>query len=331
MMKIKLLKKVAATALGLFLAAGMGSVSASGDHALMIDGMKTELHQGMLIVDGWTYVPVREFAERMGWQLAYDKVSRQITVANAIGDSLTMQMESSAITFNGNTFEISDGVKVKDEYAYFPLRTLAEAMHVKVGWHAEERMAVIEPEPAHIVESGDTLSGLAQTYGTTAEALQVRNGISDEPLEIGQRLKVVVPEFMDPSRKAAAETAKAVAAQVNQADLKLLAKLVEAEAGSEPYEGKLAVASVVMNRVKDDRYPDTVKGVIYAPNQFSPARNGKLDKISASKDSIKAAEAALSGENNVPGAVYFFNPKLEPGKLKKVEVVKEIGNHVFAK
>jgi spore germination cell wall hydrolase CwlJ-like protein len=56
-----------------------------------------------------------------------------------------------------------------------------------------------------------------------------------------------------------------------------------------------------------------------------------LDKTTPSKDSLKAARAALSGENNVPGAVYFFNPKREPGKLKKVTVVKEFGHHVFAK
>jgi N-acetylmuramoyl-L-alanine amidase len=310
--------------------AGTGAALASGDNMLYIEGEKMEMSQSLWLVDGRTYAPVREFADKMGWQLSHDGGTGQITITNAIGDTLSFKTGMSKVDFNGSTYEISATVKAKDGSAYVPLRLLTEAMHASVEWREQEKISVIETEQEHVVESGDTLWSIAQAHQTTAKALQIRNGLTDEPLKIGQRLKVVIPEFLEATPKVEAATLKA-AAEVDQAELMILAKLVEIEAGNEPYEGKLAVASVVMNRVSNGSYPNTVKGVIYEPYQFSPARNGKLVKTTASKDSIKAAKAALSGENNVPGAVYFFNPKLEPDKLKKVTVVAKIGNHVFAK
>ncbi|MDB4866182.1 MAG: LysM peptidoglycan-binding protein [Cohnella sp.] len=314
--------------------AGTGAALASGDHTLYMEGKKVEMSENLWMVDGWTYVPVREFADKMGWQLTYDEGTAEVTIRNAIGDTFSFKTGTSEIHFNGSTYKISAEVKVKDGNAYLPVRLLAEAMHTNVGWREEEKLAVVETEQEYIVASGDTLSSIAEAHQTTVKALQIRNGISDEPLQIGQQLKVVVPGFLQPSPTPSPKVAAAkpaAAADVNQADLNLLAKLVQVEAGYEPYEGKLAVASVVMNRVHDCSYPNTVKGVIYEPYQFPPAKNGLLAKATASKECMKAAKAALSGVNNVPGAVYFFNPKVDPVKLNKVKVVAKIGNHVFAK
>ena len=88
-------------------------------------------------------------------------------------------------------------------------------------------------------------------------------------------------------------------------DSYLLACLVEAEAGSEPYEGKLAVANVVLNRVSSY---GSIYSVIYAPGQFSVVKNGRLDRIKSSgpsSQSVEAANAALSGTNNVPNYNFF--------------------------
>jgi N-acetylmuramoyl-L-alanine amidase len=316
--------------LAFFLAAGTGAALASVDNRLYIEGTNTEFDQSFWLVGGWTYAPVRELTEKMGWQLAYDEDSDRIKISNAIGDQLSFKTGTSEIIYNGKTYELSEAPKAKEGSAYFPLRILAEAMHANVGWRKEESTPVIEMQPEHIVASGDTLWSIAQKHQTTVKALQIRNGLSDEPLNTGMRLKVVIPGFLLPNVKVAVTQPEA-ASEIDQAEWTLLAKLVQLEAGNESYEGKLAVACVVMNRVRNGNYPNTVKGVIYEPNQFSPAGNGKLSKAKPSKDSMKAAKAALSGENNVPGAVYFFNPKREPEKLKKVKVVATIGNHVFAK
>ena len=91
-------------------------------------------------------------------------------------------------------------------------------------------------------------------------------------------------------------------------DLELFAALIECEAGSSNYEGMLAVASVVVNRMKHSNYPDTLRGVIFQSGQFPPAHNGKVDKIleRGVKDScLKAAQDALNGKNNVGDCLSF--------------------------
>lgn len=111
-----------------------------------------------------------------------------------------------------------------------------------------------------------------------------------------------------------------------EGDRKLLANLIYCEAGGEPYEGQVAVGSVVINRVLSSRYPDTIVGVIYQKGQFSPAGSGRLglalsvDKATAS--CYRAADAAMSGVTNVGNCVYFRTPI--PG-LTGIN----IGGHVF--
>ena len=104
----------------------------------------------------------------------------------------------------------------------------------------------------------------------------------------------------------------------------LLAALIQAEAGTQPYEGQLAVGAVVMNRVRSGGYPNTVMGVITQPGQFPPATNGTVGAIvsrGAKASCVRAAEAAINGETNVGGAVHF-------GRVgKAVGIV--IGSHVF--
>lgn len=109
-------------------------------------------------------------------------------------------------------------------------------------------------------------------------------------------------------------------------DRKLLANIIYCEAGGEPYEGKLAVGAVVINRVLSGKFPDTVVGVVYQSGQFSPARSGRLELALASDKATaacyKAADEAMSGVTNVGTCVYFRTPI--PG-LTGIN----IGGHVF--
>ena len=122
-------------------------------------------------------------------------------------------------------------------------------------------------------------------------------------------------------------------------ELKLLACLVHAEAGNQSYEGKLAVANVVLNRVKSGKFPDTIKDVIYQPGQFTVVKNGALSKqlkkydsysSKAQLQSIEAAKAALAGENNIGNRLYFneYKASVKKGYDKKKNCIK-IGDHLF--
>ncbi len=111
-----------------------------------------------------------------------------------------------------------------------------------------------------------------------------------------------------------------------EGDLKLLANLIYCEAGAEPYAGKLAVASVVINRVRSSKFPGTVVGVIYQKNQFSPVKSGRLDMYlavdKANADCYRAAQEAMNGYTNVGNCLFFRTP---------IEglVGINIGGHVF--
>lgn len=114
---------------------------------------------------------------------------------------------------------------------------------------------------------------------------------------------------------------------INSDELSLLAHLIESEAGDEPYDGKLAVASVVMNRAAIDK--ETLNEVIFKKNQFDGVHTNQF-KIEPSEDSKRAASEVLNGKNVVPEAYYFANMKLcDPSFAKVKTFIIRIGDHWF--
>ena len=143
-------------------------------------------------------------------------------------------------------------------------------------------------------------------------------------LELGKAISVEEEQAMI----AAAEAEKA-AEQQNSAtaasgdDVTLLGALIQCEAGSEPYEGQLAVGAVVMNRLRAG-YAGSISGVIYQSGQFTPASSGALASVLASGVSgscMSAAQEAINGADNVGGATSFRRAGSAQGIV--------IGNHVF--
>lgn len=102
--------------------------------------------------------------------------------------------------------------------------------------------------------------------------------------------------------------------EVSKEDIEALCKIVEAEAGGEDIKGKLLVANVIINRVKNKNFPDTAEQVIYQKNscvtQFTPVANGKIETVNVTQESIEAVYRALRGEDVSNGALYFMARKL---------------------
>jgi spore germination cell wall hydrolase CwlJ-like protein len=127
----------------------------------------------------------------------------------------------------------------------------------------------------------------------------------------------------------------------SEADLRLLSAIIYCEAGSESYKGKAAVGIVIMNRVRSGSFPDTIKGVVYQKYQFSPVRNGSLDRAldqydkgrftsEDEKECIQAAKEVLSGKTTITldGKEKDFSKYLFfSGRLKGHTLA--IGNHQF--
>ena len=112
----------------------------------------------------------------------------------------------------------------------------------------------------------------------------------------------------------------------------LLEKLVTAEAVGEGYEGMLAVANVVINRVESESFPDTITDVINQQNQFCPVRTGSIHSVTPDDTARKAVDDALKGHRVVENALYFYNPSVVSRGhwIRSRETVGEIGNHRFA-
>jgi N-acetylmuramoyl-L-alanine amidase len=126
-------------------------------------------------------------------------------------------------------------------------------------------------------------------------------------------------------------SAKQPVQKYKKSDLNLLAQLIQSESGNQPFEGKLAVGTVVMNRVESGKFPDTIRGVIFQKNQFSVVANGSINK-EPSDESLEAAKKVLEGSRVLESDVlYFYNPKLTNDKwIKSLKVDKKIGDHVFS-
>lgn len=118
---------------------------------------------------------------------------------------------------------------------------------------------------------------------------------------------------------------------VTKEDIDLMAKVVYAESNAEPYEGKVAVASVILNRLRDKSFPKSINDVIKQKYAFSCVVNGNINVI-ANTDCYNAVFDALDGKDPTTNALYFYNPKTAHSSwminIKKTNV-KPIGNHTF--
>ena len=123
-----------------------------------------------------------------------------------------------------------------------------------------------------------------------------------------------------------AQTMEEINAQQKEADVRLLAALIFCEAGNQPYDGKVAVGAVVMNRIASGRFPNTLEGVVYQRGQFTPAMNGKLGRILNSNripsSCYEAAQDAMNGANPVGNALFFNTGRVGSRGYK-------LGDHYF--
>jgi N-acetylmuramoyl-L-alanine amidase len=166
------------------------------------------------------------------------------------------------------------------------------------------------------VQSGDSLWAISKSHGISLATLRQVNNKYNDIIYPGQSL--IIPSTISKEEK------------------ELLARLVRAEAVGEPYAGKVAVATVVLNRVDSSLFPNNVKDVIFEVSPggyyaFSPVQNGQIYKA-ADAESVRAVEEALAFRGSGQGSIYFYNPTTAKSTwILTRQVTVQIGNHVFAK
>ncbi len=117
---------------------------------------------------------------------------------------------------------------------------------------------------------------------------------------------------------------------VSESDLNLLARCVYGESRGEPYTGQVAVAAVVLNRVRSSKFPNTIKGVIYQAGAFTAVSDGQIN-LTPNQSAYNAARDALAGWDPTGGCLYYYNPDTATSSwIWSLTVHIKIGNHNFA-
>lgn len=177
----------------------------------------------------------------------------------------------------------------------------------------------------YTVKSGDSLWKISNANGVTLAQLRQANDKYDDLILVGQKL--IIPDGKTNTTQAKTSTQTGI----TSAERTLLAQLVHAEAQGEPYAGKVAVATVVLNRVDSGQFPNTINGVIYQAGQFSPVSSGTIHNTPTAEE-FKAVDEAVAFRGKGAGSLFFYNPaKAKSTFLESRTVTIVIGNHTFLK
>ncbi|MEW9669118.1 stalk domain-containing protein [Ammoniphilus sp. 3BR4] len=214
---------------------------------------------------------------------------------------------------------------IKEGTTMVPLRSIAETLGVQVDWDEKSNMVTLQGSPKMIKLGIDQLA--AEVNGQTKRLQQapiIYNDRTYVPLRfISEELDKQVE--WEPS-----QSIIFIADNQKESDIYWLAKLVEAEASGEPYQGKVAVAAVILNRTNSTDFPKTIKSVIFEEAQFTPVATKRIFSMTPKDGTIRAVREAMEGADPTLGALYFFNPgKTDNRFLHSRSVTMTIGNHRF--
>lgn len=209
--------------------------------------------------------------------------------------------------------------------------TVAEIRRVNNYWstyiYPGQTLKIPSSSNTHVVRAGDSLWRIASTYGVSLQDLRNANNIWNDSIVPGQVLAIPRRSTSTPSTGGRTTYSRAT---VTQQELDLLARTVYSEARGEPYEGQVAVAAVVLNRLHSSQFPNTISGVIFQPLAFSPVADGSF-WLTPDQTSYNAAIHALRGWDPSYGALYFYNPVTATSRwIFTRRTIRRIGRHVFA-
>lgn len=228
---------------------------------------------------------------------------------------------------------------VKDDYLYFDedaqklakevgnsvIRVKTDALRVRKepNGDADTYGILAEGNQLDIVKDlGDGWISVA--YDDETGYVQADYVDTDFSIDAGETIAAIREREKEAAEKKAKLTTNRGAVVANADQTRLLAALIQCEAGNQPYDGQVAVGAVVMNRMRSGAYPNSMEGVIYASGQFTPALNGKVARVyegNISSACMSAAQAALGGATTVGDATHFKRSGNHDGII--------IGNHVF--
>lgn len=276
MKSAKILRGVSAVLAAVFVLTLMPMVSAAemSERSSLVPKVRVsgESYSGKLkLIDGVTYVRLREFSEGLGASVTWNSGTNTAGVKTS-ALTLSAMEGASSMNANGRTVSCARPVFIEEGRMYVPLRAVGTAFGFETTWSP---------------------STFTATMIRHREAIE---GYSED-------------------------------------DLYWLSRIISAEAKGEPMKGKLAVGSVVLNRVKSKDFPNTIYGVIFDRNggvQFTPVANGEIYKAPTA-ESVEAARRLLDGERTSTEILFFINVDIADSFwiTQNRKYVMTIGSHDF--
>ena len=338
-----------ASGIGVIDAKDMLNIHAEANTASAVIGQVMEDGHVAILAkyNDWVQIQAGEIA---GWVPAENLVETEISNEEAVAANEQVIAERTGATASEDEFFAEEEVQ-QDETAALQAEASEAAQNEIEEVQTAEEAAQLEAEAqAKAAEEAARLEAEAQAKAAAEEAARLEaeaqaKAAAEEAarLEAEAQAKAAAEEAArleaEAQAKAAEEAARlaaeaqqaALAAQAAQTaavsaeELKLLANIIYCEAGSESYVGKVAVGNVIMNRVKSASQPNTITEVVYAKGQFSPVRNGSLQRALSSDKAdaacYQAAIEALAGAQPVGGKLFFRRNNGRSGQV--------IGHHVF--
>lgn len=235
---------------------------------------------------------------------------------------------------------------VKDDYLYFgeEAKELAESVGILTAYSNTQTLRVrksadINAPVLGLLSEGEALEAISEDGDWVSVSYEGTTGFVSADyvkvefeLDTAESIEVIKAREAAEQKKAeekakknAERNAQREAAIATGDELRILAALIQCEAGGEPYEGQVAVGAVVMNRVRCGAYPNNITDVIYASGQFTPASGGRMQSLilngNIKASCIQAAQEAINGVTNVGDALHFRRANGKDGII--------IGNQVF--
>ena len=308
------------------MASGIGVIDAKDMLDIHAEANTASAVVGQVMEDGhvailakyndWVQIQAGEIA---GWVPAENLVETEISNEEAVAANEQVIAERTGATASEDEFFAEEEVQ-QDETAALQAEASETAQNEIEEVQAAEEAAQLEAEAqAKAVEEAARIEAEAQAKAAAEEAAR---------LEAEAQAKAAAEEaarIAAEAQQAALAAQAAQTAAISAEELKLLAHIIYCEAGSESYVGKVAVGNVIMNRVKSASQPNTITEVVYAKGQFSPVRNGSLQRALSSDKAdaacYQAAIEALAGAQPVGGKLFFRRNNGRSGQV--------IGHHVF--
>ena len=305
------------------MASGIGVIDAKDMLDIHAEANRASAVVGQVMDDGhvailakyndWVQIQAGEIA---GWVPAENLVETEISNEEAVAANEQVIAERTGATASEDEFFAEEEVQ-QDETAALQAEASETAQNEIEEVQAAEEAARIEAEAQAkaAAEEVARIEAEAQAKAAAEEAARLEAEAQAKAAEEAARIAAEAQQAA-----LAAQTA-AISAE----ELKLFANIIYCEAGSESYVGKVAVGNVIMNRVKSASQPNTITEVVYAKGQFSPVRNGSLQRALSSDKAdaacYQAAIEALAGAQPVGDKLFFRRNNGRSGQV--------IGHHVF--